>query len=218
MSKLATVSDLYIYPIKSCGGISVKSALITKYGLASIENPEVLDRKWMIVDDKKVFISQRTYPKMALIQVAIDGDYLVLNAPQMQSLRVTVKAPKNKFEGRCKDSQIIGYSYGGEVSQWLSEYLSLPSADLVSFDEEFEARRIKDMKKNFQMQVKDTDVTMFSDYSQYMLLSEASLGDLNTRTPFSISLLNFRPNMMVKDCEKYAEVKIIHKQAYKNIN
>jgi uncharacterized protein len=206
MSQLAIISDLYIYPIKSCGGISVKSAFITKYGLASVENPEVFDRKWMIVDGKNVFISQRTYPKMALIQVAIDGDNLVLNAPQMQSLKVPVKAPKNKFEGKCKDSQITGYSYGGEVGKWLSDYLSLSGADLVSFDEEFEARRIKDMKKNFQMQVKDTDVTMFSDYSQYMLLSEASLGDLNTRTPFAISLINFRPNIMVKDCDKYAEV------------
>lgn len=44
MQKLATVSGLYIYPIKSCSGISVDKAIVTKYGLASAENPAVIDR------------------------------------------------------------------------------------------------------------------------------------------------------------------------------
>jgi uncharacterized protein YcbX len=44
MQKLASISGLYIYPIKSCAGISIEKAVVTKYGLAAAENPQVLDR------------------------------------------------------------------------------------------------------------------------------------------------------------------------------
>jgi uncharacterized protein YcbX len=96
--ELSTISGLYIYPIKSCGGISLQKAVVTKYGLAAAENPEVMDRKWMIVDDNKVFISQRSHPKMALIQIRIDGDYLLLSAPSVDDIKVSVKPPHNKCE------------------------------------------------------------------------------------------------------------------------
>jgi len=44
MQELATIKSIFIYPIKSCAGISVESALVTKLGLASLENNKVYDR------------------------------------------------------------------------------------------------------------------------------------------------------------------------------
>jgi uncharacterized protein YcbX len=121
MQPSASISKLCIYPIKSCGILEVESAFITKYGLAAYENPMVMDRyicfskfcssilrtlwsvnlsKWMIIDSAKVFMSQRTVPKMALIMPKIQGDEIVLSAPGMDDLRVPVKPPSNKIECR----------------------------------------------------------------------------------------------------------------------
>ena len=96
--ELSTISGLYIYPIKSCRGISLQKAVVTKYGLAAAENQEVMDRKWMIIDDNKVFISQRSHPKMALIHLRIDSDYLVLSASNVDDIKISVKPPQNKCE------------------------------------------------------------------------------------------------------------------------
>ena len=104
---------------------------------------------------------------------------------------------------------ISAYLYGGEVAKWLSDVLGQP-LDLACFDEDFEARKLINMKKNLQLNLKDTDETIYADYSQFMLLSDASLKDLNTRTSHPISFWNFRPNIIVSDCEKYAEVNMIN--------
>jgi uncharacterized protein YcbX len=101
---------------------------------------------------------------------------------------------------------IFGYIYGGEVAKWLSDVLG-QNLDLACFADEFTARKLKDMKKNHQLNLKDDDETVYADYSQLMLLSEASMKDLNTRTPYPISFWNFRPNIIVSDCEKYSEVR-----------
>lgn len=100
---------------------------------------------------------------------------------------------------------VFGNVYGGDVAKWLSNVLE-QSLDLACFDAEFMARKIKEMKKNYQINVKDDDETIYSDYSQFMLMSDESMQDLNTRTPHPISFWNFRPNIMVKNCNKYAEV------------
>lgn len=71
--KHATISELWIYPIKSCKGIRVNRAEVTPKGFA-------LDRIFMVVDSNGKFISQRTHPTLALVEVAIseqpDGRFL----------------------------------------------------------------------------------------------------------------------------------------------
>jgi hypothetical protein len=62
-----TVSELWVYPIKSCKGIKVDSAVITARGF-------YLDRIFMVVDSTGKFVSQRSYPAMALIDVRVVAD------------------------------------------------------------------------------------------------------------------------------------------------
>lgn len=38
------VQELRIYPIKSCAGVKVQEALITRYGLALPSDPRIYDR------------------------------------------------------------------------------------------------------------------------------------------------------------------------------
>ena len=64
------VSEITIYPIKSLGGISLQEAKVEERGLQ-------YDRRWVLVDENNVFITQRQNEQMALIDVAIDEDMKV---------------------------------------------------------------------------------------------------------------------------------------------
>ncbi|HEX8884461.1 MAG TPA: MOSC domain-containing protein, partial [Noviherbaspirillum sp.] len=67
------LSQLVFYPIKSCAGISLSSATLTGAGLM---HEHIYDREWMLVDDAGNFLSQREYPKMALIEPRLRADTL----------------------------------------------------------------------------------------------------------------------------------------------
>ena len=85
----SVVSGLYVYPIKSCAGVAVQDAILTETGLE-------FDRAWMVVDAKGQFLTQREFPRMALIQPQIKHDEMVLRAPGMLALHVKldeVEAP-----------------------------------------------------------------------------------------------------------------------------
>ena len=75
------LSGLYVYPIKSCGGIAVEGWEVDERGLRH-------DRRWMLVDETGCFMSQRRFPRMALIGVRIEHDGLIVDAPEMPSLNV----------------------------------------------------------------------------------------------------------------------------------
>src|SRR4051812_43852642 len=68
---MLTVSDLFIYPIKSLGGIAVSSAAVTERGLQ-------YDRRWMLVDEQNAFLSQREVAAMALFDVAVQEEGLLV--------------------------------------------------------------------------------------------------------------------------------------------
>ena len=52
---MPVVTDLFVYPVKSCAGIRVESADLWETGL-------YLDRLWMVVTEDGRFLSQRTVP------------------------------------------------------------------------------------------------------------------------------------------------------------
>src|SRR6185312_5975415 len=58
------ISRLFVYPVKSLGGISVSSALLTDRGFQH-------DRRWMLINEDNIFMTQRDYPQMALLQTNI---------------------------------------------------------------------------------------------------------------------------------------------------
>src|SRR5438477_12995754 len=68
---MLTVSELYVYPIKSLGGIALPSALVTDRGFK-------YDRRWMLVDENNVFLTQREINQMALLQVEVKSECLLV--------------------------------------------------------------------------------------------------------------------------------------------
>jgi len=69
------LTEINIYTIKSLGGISLQSAQVEERGLKH-------DRRWMLVDESNRFITQRSYPQMALINVEIKNNLLTVTHKQ----------------------------------------------------------------------------------------------------------------------------------------
>ena len=99
------VTAIYIYPLKSARGISVKAATLDDRGLE-------FDRLWMAVDENGAFLSQRRAPKLALVEVALPtshDDPLQLKAPGAPALSVPVVpevAGTPATSVRCWDDQV----------------------------------------------------------------------------------------------------------------
>lgn len=82
---MPTISELFVYPIKSCAGIALNAARLLDTGLE-------YDRCWMVTDPSGAMLTQRAYPRMALIKVELGEHELVIRAPGMSELRTPLDA------------------------------------------------------------------------------------------------------------------------------
>lgn len=192
-----TVRDLFIYPVKSARGIAVDEAAVTDRGF---EN----DRRFMVVDEQGMFLTQRKYPQMALIDVRIErGDSagagrLVIEAPDAGRIEV----PLRPEGGERRTVEVWGdyceaLSMGPEPQRFFERILGAPS-DLVYMPDETTrlanpAHSTPGAKVNF------------ADAYPYLVIGEASLGDLNAHLKEPVPMNRFRPNMVLEGCEPYAE-------------
>ncbi|CAF0959444.1 unnamed protein product [Didymodactylos carnosus] len=177
----AIVKELIIYPIKSCSGIRVDEAITTEYGLALPSNVLLSDRRWMIIKNGK-HQTQTQISKMATIQPEFVPDGLLLKAPNMPNLAISVNPPPTEIiEFKCYDVSINGRKYGENVSQWLSTYLGKQNLHLVYFDNQFQCRLSKDMEPEIPTEARETDLLAYQDISPLLLCSIESVQDLNKR-------------------------------------
>jgi uncharacterized protein len=185
------VSELNIYPLKSARGISISEVLVTDRGFA-------LDRRWMLVDSDNRFLSQRQFSRLALVEVGVRDDSLFIQAPAMPALTVPLhygqgeKVRVNIWDDLC-DAQVVS----DIANEWFSHFLDL-NCRLVHMPDE--SRR----PVNPKYSVNDFPVS-FADGYPFLLISRASLDDLNWRLPEPLPINRFRPNIVVEGCEPYAE-------------
>ena len=186
-----TLSGLYVYPIKSCAGISLDSADLSATGLRH-------DRRWMLVDETGEFMSQRTHPRMALVSVSFSTEQLTVRAPGMTDLEI----PLQQQHERQIDVSIWGDTnrgalVGEEADRWFGEFLRFPCR-LVGKPED-------DLRLVDSVYAEDGDQVVFADGFAFLLISEASLEDLNGRLDDPLPMNRFRPNFVVRGCPPYAE-------------
>lgn len=146
----------------------------------------------MVVDENYSFLSQRKLPKMALIHQRLSGDYLILSAPDKLDLKVSIKTPEIKVKSRLWTKNIDCFLYPRDISKWLSDFLG-ESVNLVSLGEQLEQRNCKE-----------------ADFNTFMLVSEASLSELNSRLRNKVTMKNFRPNFIASNCSAFAEVTLVY--------
>ncbi|EDZ99701.1 MOSC domain protein beta barrel domain protein [Burkholderia sp. H160] len=197
---MPTISELFVYPIKSCAGIALTEARLLATGLE-------YDRNWMITDPDGAMFTQRVYPRMALIKVELGEQDLIVRAPGMRELRTPLDAARLAAAPRVAtevwSDAAYGLDTGEETAAWFTEFLGLP-ARLLRFDPERE--RIVDPGYTDSI---GGATTFFADAFPLLVVGQASLDDLNARlngkgAP-SIGIDRFRPNIVLAGLDAYEE-------------
>jgi uncharacterized protein len=185
------LESLTVYPVKSCGGIPAQSWTVAERGLA-------YDRRWMLVDEQGRFMTQRRWPRMALVRPGICGPSLVLEAPKMPALELPLRPEES---GRALVSVwgdiVETLEMGEEPARWFGEFLGArcrlvyqPDDSVRSVDPDYGGA---------------WDQVGLADGFSFLLISSASLEHLNARLAGPVSMGRFRPNLVVGGCEPHAE-------------
>jgi len=121
------VVGLYIYPIKSCQGIEVKSAYVSGKGLCIVENKLWGDRNFMLVDENGNFLTQRQYPQLAKIKVNIEENKLILSSEDnnINLFELTIKEENMERKVIVWHDKTIAVDQGEEVAKWFKSALKL---------------------------------------------------------------------------------------------
>ena len=187
------ITQLFLYPVKSLRGLAVPVANVDALGLVG-------DRRFLVVDAGNQFLTQRTLPRMALIETALMANDLVLRAPHGGSCAVPLRAtaPAELLTTRVwKSGDLIVEDCGVEVAVWLSDFLRHP-VKLVRIGEKF-------VRPVLKAGGESSDRFNFADACPFMVLSEASLADLNARLDEPLPVDRFRPSFVVDGCDAFAE-------------
>lgn len=194
-----TLSQLFLHPVKGCRGIAVSNATLAATGL---EIDGIGDREWVIVDEDGEFISQREYPKLALVETRFTPSSLRLKAPGMLQLEVPFASEGDVVKARVWDDVVAAVTQGEIADAWFSNFLGIP-ARLLRFDPEH--TRLA----NHRWTGKDDAPYKFADAFPLLVTSEASLADLNKRLAKSghppVDMRRFRPNLVLAGIEAYEE-------------
>lgn len=197
---MPTISELFVYPIKSCAGIALREARLLATGLE-------YDRCWMVTDPAGAMLTQRAYPRMALIEVELGVEDLIIRAPGMNELRTPLASARLEapptVQTKVWSDAAYGLDTGDACAAWFSTFLGVP-ARLLRFDPERE--RIVDPRYTESV---GGAVTHFADGFPLLVIGQASLDDLNSRlngkgAP-SIPIDRFRPNVVLTGLDAYEE-------------
>ena len=185
------LSALHIYPVKSCRGLSVSAAEIDDHGFVG-------DRRFMVVSaDDGLFLTQRSHPRMALIETTLSKDKLILSSPNRGSVTIPLQASSGLRRVTVWKSTVTADDCGDEPAEWLTDFLGSPLR-LVRMGGTFQRPVLK-------AAAQAGDVVSFADSCPFMVMSEASLADLNGRLATPLPMNRFRPNLVVAGCAAFAE-------------
>lgn len=190
-----TISALYTYPVKSCGGVRHDTAELGPRGL-------LLDRQWMVIDTANRFVTQREYPAMSLVQTSLSDDTLTLTAPGMSALAVPIAEQDGpQREVVVWKDTVRAIDAGDDAAGWFSEVLHT-EVRLVRMPDDYQ--RLTSTKYT-----NEPGTLSFADGYPLLFISEGSLVDLNQRLTErgkAPMLMNrFRPNIVFAGCDPYAE-------------
>jgi len=186
------LSNLTYYPIKACRGIDVTESRVERMGLVN-------DRRMMVVTPEGEFLTQREHPKLALIAPVLKNNSVTLSAPNFDLLHFAIqKSGTPTSVNIWKSSGVSAVDQGEESAQWLSDWLGA-SVRLVHVDSNFKR------KLNPEYAISAEDHTGFADGYPILIISEESLRDLNSKLDLALPMNRFRPNIVVKNCEPFAE-------------
>ncbi len=191
------VTGLWVYPIKSCRGISLQEMQIGPTGPIS-------DRQWMIVDENNQFISLRTHPKLSQIHTSIDHESLKVQFGKNQ-IELNLSLSSTQIQPIVvQDKSFLAGVESEQVNEQFSIFLEQP-VKLVRYQSE----SFRDLGPAASAVSKET---MFVDDRPVLITNHQSLEALNQKLSFanleSSSMNRFRSNIILSGMDAYQEEKI----------
>ena len=187
------LSELWIYPIKSVPGIQLQEAKVMERGFE-------FDRRWMIVDATNTFLSQRTFPELALLDLKITDTTLQISKRSNPDDKIETPifpALLEEIMVTIWNDQVLAWAVDPAADVWLTEFLKQPARLVYMGDQ---AARQIDLKYS-----EVGENVSFADGYPYLLISEASLADLNDKLKQPVSMRRFRPNLIVTGASAFEE-------------
>ncbi|MEP7283444.1 MAG: MOSC N-terminal beta barrel domain-containing protein [Rubrivivax sp.] len=190
-----TLAALGLHPIKSCGALAPTEALLIETGLE-------LDRAWMVVDADGEMLTQREWPRLALVRPTLRQDDLRLRAPGMLALHLALDAVEAPTRVRVWRDEVAAFDMGALAAQWFSDFLGQPCR-LARFDPAH-------ARPSDPRWTGDVDAgTQFADAFALLVASTASLADLNRRLAAvgapPVERERFRANLWLDGLEPWDE-------------
>ena len=187
-----TLTSLIYYPIKACSGFEVDSANVERMGLQH-------DRRMMVATPGGEFLTQREFPRLAWVTPKLKDGLLELSAPNYDSLQLGIQTSGTPIPVNIwKSKNVHAIDQGNEAAVWFSDWLGR-DVRLVHIADGYKRLVSNDYSVN------PDDHTGFADGYPLVLSSEESLKDLNSRLETPVPMNRFRPNLVVKGCQPFAE-------------
>jgi uncharacterized protein len=187
------LQDITIYPIKSFAGIDLTESEVSERGL-------LYDRNWMLVDKQGKFISQREFPKLSLLTTGIENGKLIISHRLQNNIDIRLRLDESlnstdKVE--VWDDTMLAEKVNEEASRQLSQILK-QDVSLMKIGEN--TSRLADPR------FVDSEIQVsFADGFPYLIISQASLDDLNSRLESPVEMNRFRPNIVVSGSKPFEE-------------
>jgi uncharacterized protein YcbX len=184
------LAGIFVYPVKACGGVSLESARVVERGLEH-------DRRYMLIDRAGVFVSQRERPELCRVATRLEPGRIVLSAPGASELALPIaleRGERTPYRVWNSDGHALAHADGG---RWFSDFLG-DDVQLVYMPDD-EHRHVNPAR------ARADDIVSFADGYPLLLISQASLDDLNGRLLEPIEMRRFRPNLVIDGAAPYAE-------------
>lgn len=185
------VTQLFVHPVKSLGGMAVSECAIDRFG------PR-WDRRWLVVDRNGRFLTQRQFARMALVSVTLEQDIVTLRAHGHDQVQFAAA----DFCGRDMNVQVwrdqcLARRGPPELDRWLSDFLQT-DCHLVFMPDS--TRRLVDPDYAQQQ-----ETVSFADGFPLLLATESSLQAINAALDVPIGMGRFRPNLVLDGAAAFAE-------------
>ena len=184
------LSEIWIYPIKSLGGIPLTSSRVSPKGLQ-------YDRRWMLVDEKGTFMTQRAFPRMAKFKLKLREDHLQIRFDEDRlEVPLIIKTGK-ELKVQIWNDMVTALEASDDLSEWFMERLGI-NCRLVFFPEE--NPRLVDPQYAL-----NSDHASLADAYPFLIIGQESLNDLNSRLDTPVPMNRFRPNFVFTGGEAFHE-------------
>lgn len=183
------VTEIWIYPVKSLGGLSLPAGRVLSKGITH-------DRRWMLIDENNQFMTQRVYPGMALFKLSPAQEGFLVNFGEEQ-IHLPFEHTGIATTARIWDDEVNVYEVSKRHSEWFSHHLGM-ACRLVFFPEN-EPRAVDPDYAFGREQVS------LADAYPLLMIGQESLNDLNSRMRIPLPMNRFRPNIVFKGGMPYAE-------------